>query len=67
MGLKESHISQHELYIMSGRTIDERYESQTVFMAGIMRNVVMERKLNGFIHKEKDKLKMRKNMCDSER
>ena len=35
MGLKESHISQHELYIMSGRTIDERYEGQTVFMVGI--------------------------------
>ena len=35
MGLKESHISQHELYIMSGRTIDKRYEGQTFFMAGI--------------------------------
>ena len=33
MGLKESHISQHELYIMSGRTIDEKYEGQTIFMA----------------------------------
>ena len=43
---------------MSGRTIDKRYEGQTVFMARI--NVVMERKLNGFIQKEKDKLKMRK-------
>ena len=27
----------------------------------------MERKLNDFIQKEKDKLKMRKNVCDSER
>ena len=67
MGLKESHISQHELYIMSGRTIDKKCHGQTVFMTGITNNVVMERKLNGFIHKEKYKLKMRKNMCDSER
>ena len=52
---------------MSGRTIDERYDGQIVFMAGITNNVVMERKLNGFIHKEKDKLEMRKNVCDSER
>ena len=43
---------------MSGRTIDKIYEGQTIFMAGI--NAIMERKLNGFIHKEKDKLKMRK-------
>ena len=43
---------------MSDRTIDKRYEGQTICMARI--NVVMERKLNGFIHKEKDKLKMRK-------
>ena len=50
---------------MSGRTIDEIYEGQIVFMAGI--SVVMVRKLNGFIHKEKDKLKMRKNVCESER
>ena len=42
---------------MSGRTIVERYEGQTVFMAGI--DVFMGRKLNGFIQKEKDKLKMR--------
>ena len=50
---------------MSGRTIDKIYEGQTIFMAGI--NVVIERKPNGFIHKEKDKLEMRKNVCDSER
>ena len=36
---------------MSGGTIDEKYEGKTVFMVGI--NVVMERKMNGFIHKEK--------------
>ena len=54
MGLKESHISQHKLYIMSGRTIDERYEGQTVFYGrGNKENVAMERKLNGFIQKEK--------------
>ena len=35
VGLKKSHISQHELYIMSGRTIDEKYHGQTIFMAGI--------------------------------
>ena len=67
MELKESHISQQDSYIMSGRTIDERYEGQTVFMGGIKKNVGMERKLNGFIQKEKDKLKMRKNVWDSER
>ena len=37
MGLKESHISQQDLYKISGRTIDERYEVQTVFMAGIIK------------------------------
>ena len=42
---------------MGGRTIDE---GQIVLMPGI--NVLMERKLDGFIHKEKEKLKMRK-MC----
>ena len=52
---------------MSGRTIDERYEGQTVFMVGIQSSVVMEGKLNGFINKEKDKLKMRKNVCNLER
>ena len=36
-------------------------------MEGIINNVFMERKMNGFIHKEKDKLEMRKNVCDSER
>ena len=50
---------------MSGRTIDENYEGKTVFMEKI--NVVMERKLNGFIQKEKDKLKMRKNVRDLKR
>ena len=49
---------------MSGRTIDERSHGQTVFMAGL--NVVMERKLNGFIHTEKDKLKIRK-MCATQK
>ena len=38
---------------MSGRTIDKRYEGRTVFMAGITSNVVMQRKLNGFIKKYK--------------
>ena len=49
---------------MSGSTIDERYVGQIVFMAGI--SVVIERKLNGFIHKEKDKLKIRK-MCATQK
>ena len=35
VGLNKSHISQYELYIMSGRTIDERYEGKIVFMARI--------------------------------
>ena len=51
---------------MSGRIIDERYEGQIVFMAGIKNNLVMERKLNGFIQKAKDKLKIRK-MCATQK
>ena len=53
MGLKESHISQHELYIMSGRAIDERYEGQTVFMAGITQQFSYGKEVEWFYSKGK--------------
>ena len=59
MGLKESHISQHELYKMIGRTIDKRSHGKIVLLKGHEGNWCMENKLNGFIHKEKDELKIR--------
>ena len=52
---------------MSGRNIDERYEGQTVFMAGITRQCSHGKEAEWFYSKgNKDKLKMRKNVCDSE-
>ena len=42
------------------------YEGQTIFMAGITKQCSHERKFNGFIHKEKDKLKMGK-LCATQK
>ena len=51
---------------MSGRTIDERYEGQTIFMVGITNHCSHGNEAEWFIHKEKDKLKMRK-MCATQK
>ena len=43
-------------------TIDERTHDQAIFMKRNQGNLVMERKLNGFIRKEKDEIKNKKGM-----
>ena len=53
VGLKKSHISQHELYIMSGRTIYERSHGQTIFMVGITKQCSHEKEAEWFYSKEK--------------
>ena len=51
---------------MSGRTIDERYEGQTIFMDGITKQCSHGNEALQFFQKEKDKLKMRK-MCATQK
>ena len=53
MGLKESHISQHELYIMNGGTIDKRSHGQTVFIAGITKQCSHGKEVERFYSKGK--------------
>ena len=53
---------------MSGRTIDEIYKTQTPFMLGITKQCSHGNEAEWFYSKgKKMKLKMKKNVCDSER
>ena len=47
---------------MSGRKMDKRLHSQTVLWQGYQGNSFMQRKMNGFIRKEKDEIKNKKGM-----
>ena len=65
MALKESHVSQHELYIMRGKTIDEISHSQIVFMGGITNKCSHGKEAEWFYSEGKRGTENEENVCDS--